>query len=73
MEQNYKEVNFKLYCNGGVRKDGKKIKKCAHYDVYEGDEPCNSCLCNFVNENSEKPINYIKGDNKNGERKDTGK
>lgn len=33
-------------------------KTCKNKDVFEADEPCNLCLCNRVNENSVKPINY---------------
>ena len=32
---------------------------CIFKNVYEGDEPCHSCMEAAANENSEKPINYI--------------
>jgi hypothetical protein len=51
-EKTLKIVDFS-YCN-----------KCAHKDVYEGDEPCNTCLCSGVNENSVKPVNYVPGKGK---------
>lgn len=62
MEQNLKIVDFNWYC-----------PRCIHWDVAETEDPCNACLTQSFNENSRKPINYIEGDNKNGERKDTGR
>lgn len=53
MELKMKLVQFENYC-----------KTCAHKKVVETDEPCNTCLTNPANENSHKPVNYIKGDDK---------
>lgn len=58
MEKTMKFVDFNLYCNGGERKDGKKIPPCKHLDNQEWTPPCNYCLCQVVNENSEKPVSY---------------
>ena len=50
-----KLVDFQKYCH-----------TCTHWETFETDEPCNSCLIQQVNENSEKPVNYIP---KKGEKK----
>ena len=51
-----KMVNYREYC-----------PKCIHWDTFETDEPCNSCLVQQVNENSQKPVNYIE-DKKRGKK-----
>ena len=51
-----KIVNYRKYC-----------PTCAHWNVFETDEPCNSCLLQRVNENSKKPVNYIE-DKKKGKK-----
>ena len=53
MEPKMKLVEFENYC-----------KTCIHKYAPGIDEPCNTCLTNPVNENSHKPVNYIKGDDK---------
>lgn len=42
-----KEVYFNIYC-----------PKCKYADVYEGDDPCNDCLANGMNDDSHKPIRF---------------
>lgn len=43
-----KEVYFDIYC-----------KKCLHWEVNEGEEPCNTCLAYPANEGfSHKPLYY---------------
>lgn len=46
-----KIVRFDLYCN-----------TCKYKDVKddEGFDPCNECLNNPSNQNSQKPVNYVK-------------
>lgn len=41
------EVDFETYC-----------KICKHKDVLQSDEPCNTCLEQFWNWNSSKPVNF---------------
>ena len=45
MENIYKEVDFKTYC-----------KTCEHKDLEEKFDPCNDCLAEPMNANSDKPI-----------------
>lgn len=47
MEYVDKEVEFDKYC-----------PYCAHVNEFDGDDPCDECLANPVNQNSHKPINY---------------
>lgn len=47
MENQYKFVDFYLYC-----------ETCKFKDVKEDSEPCNSCLNEPVNLNSVKPVKY---------------
>ena len=47
MENQYKLVNFKKYC-----------ETCEHKNVNEVKDPCNECLENPANLNSEKPVCY---------------
>lgn len=64
MVNDYKEVRFDLYC-----------KKCKNMDLGENEEPCNSCLTEYTNYNSIKPVHYTekskypygKRNNRNGE------
>lgn len=47
---NYKFVDFELYC-----------KTCKYKDICDetkGEEPCNECLTSPTNLESEKPIKY---------------
>ena len=48
MEYLYKEVNFHDYC-----------PKCEYAKVDDIKDPCNMCLSIPMNENSEKPVNYV--------------
>lgn len=41
------EVDFETYC-----------KLCKYKDVLQSDEPCTSCLEQFSNYNSSKPVNF---------------
>ena len=41
------EVDFETYC-----------KICKHKNVLQSDEPCNTCLEQFWNWNSSKPVNF---------------
>jgi len=45
MELRDKIVDFKKYC-----------ETCKYRDLYEGEDPCNDCLDNPVNEHSRKPV-----------------
>ncbi len=47
MENNYKEVLYHKYC-----------RNCEHWDILDGDDPCDECLDNPVNLYSHKPIHY---------------
>ena len=49
MENQFKIVDFKKYC-----------ETCIHKSIDEVKDPCNECLDNPVNENSEKPVKYQK-------------
>ena len=44
MENIYKEVDFETYC-----------ETCEHKDLKENFDPCNDCLGEPMNANSEKP------------------
>jgi len=48
-ENKEKIVDFEKYC-----------KECKFFNVDDskGEEPCNSCLAEPVNENSRKPVNF---------------
>lgn len=54
MENQYKIVEFDLYCN-----------RCKYKDIKdeEGEEPCNTCLAEPVNLNSSKPIKFEEKEN----------
>ena len=58
MEYREKEVYFNEYC-----------KQCKFKDNPEESEPCASCLDEPFNTDSHKPIKFIKGDTKNGFKK----
>lgn len=45
MEDIYREVNFEKYC-----------KTCENRKKDEKFDPCNDCLAEPMNENSEKPV-----------------
>lgn len=49
MENQYKFVDFNLYC-----------ETCKYKNIKDelGEEPCNSCLAEPVNLNSVKPVKY---------------
>lgn len=49
MSDNLKLVNYHDYC-----------PKCKHYELEEWKEPCNSCLNEPTNINSQRPINFEK-------------
>ena len=53
MQFEYKEVDFKKYC-----------ETCEHKDVNEVKDPCHECLSNPANSHSKKPINYKKKEEK---------
>ena len=52
MENIYKEVDFKTYC-----------KTCEHKDLEEKFDPCNDCLAEPMNANSDKPIYWKEAEN----------
>ena len=56
MENIYREVNFEKYC-----------PTCEHKKKDEKFDPCNDCLAEGMNTNSEIPI-YWKGGNDNGRK-----
>ena len=47
MEIINKFVDYHKYC-----------KSCKYSEIKETDEPCNTCLTNYINQNSKKPIFY---------------
>lgn len=47
MEYEYKEVEFRKYC-----------EKCKHYEVEDVKDPCNDCLDEPVNLHSTKPVYF---------------
>lgn len=51
MENAYKEVYFKDYCD-----------KCKHKELKEDEDPCYDCLAEPVRVNSHKPINFEEAD-----------
>lgn len=53
MENQYKIVDFKKYC-----------ETCKYKEMKEVKDPCNECLDNPVNENSEKPVKYKEAEKK---------
>lgn len=59
MEIKDKIVRFDKYC-----------KDCEYYDLNEAYDPCNECLNNPSNQNSQKPVNFkkkeVKEKKKNG-------
>ena len=52
MENIYKEVDFETYC-----------ETCEHKDLKENFDPCNDCLGEPMNANSEKPVYWKEADN----------
>lgn len=58
MEIIEKIVNYNKYC-----------PTCAYVDLEDYKDPCNDCLNNPVNTNSQKPINYKKAKSKNKMKK----
>lgn len=60
MEEGYKEVDFKKYC-----------ETCKFKKNKETETPCDECLSNPVNLHSHKPVKYTKNETgttkKNGE------
>lgn len=46
-----KEVYFSDYCS-----------KCKHERVLETEDPCNECLTYPSNEDSHKPVNFVKAE-----------
>ena len=52
MENIYKEVDFKTYC-----------KTCEHKDLEEKFDPCNDCLAEPMNANSDKPVYWKEAEN----------
>lgn len=52
MENIYKEVDFKTYC-----------ETCEHKDLEEKFDPCNDCLAEPMNVNSDKPIYWKEAEN----------
>ena len=48
----YKEVDFKTYC-----------KTCEHKDLEEKFDPCNDCLAEPMNANSDKPVYWKEAEN----------
>lgn len=52
MENIYKEVRFDTYC-----------PTCEHCDKEENVDPCNDCLDEAMNNNSEKPVYYKEKEN----------
>lgn len=61
METYTKFVEFDKYCSTCKYKDCKDTK---------GEEPCNECLDNPINDYSKKPINYVKAEKSGGKEKD---
>ena len=55
MEQNYKEVYYEQFC-----------KTCKHKDLKDFYDPCNDCLDNPVNTNSQRPVNYKEAEKQKG-------
>lgn len=51
MADNKKIVCFDLYC-----------KTCKNANVPEEDEPCDSCLREYVKDNSKKPVRWEEKD-----------
>ena len=52
MENIYKVVDFKTYC-----------KTCEHKDLEEKFDPCNDCLAEPMNANSDKPVYWKEAEN----------
>jgi hypothetical protein len=46
-DNEYKEVDFKTYC-----------QKCKHKDLDDARDPCNECLENISNLGSSKPVRF---------------
>lgn len=53
MDERYREVRFDKYC-----------ETCKYKDKKDTDEPCDGCLENTVNLDSEKPVNWAKKETK---------
>lgn len=52
MDVIYKEADFEKYC-----------KTCEHRDRDEKCDPCNDCLAEPMNTNSEKPVYWKEAEN----------
>ena len=52
MENIYKEVDFETYC-----------KTCEYKDLKEKFDPCNDCLAEPMNANSDKPVYWKEAEN----------
>ena len=52
-DQAYKEVYFHEYC-----------KKCRHEKLKENEEPCSTCLDEFTNLNTHRPVKYEEKESK---------
>lgn len=52
MENIYKEVDFETYC-----------KTCEYKELKEKFDPCNDCLAEPMNANSDKPICWKEAEN----------
>ena len=50
-----KEVRFDIYC-----------QKCKHFKKDEFREPCNSCMEEFFNLGTDKPVNFKEDKKKSG-------
>ena len=48
VDDEYKEVNFKKYC-----------ELCKHKDLDEFKDPCNECLDSPANLYTEKPVKFV--------------
>lgn len=53
MEIVHKIVDFARYC-----------ERCKYWYTKPEDEPCNECLTNPTNVNSQKPVNYKQAEDK---------
>ena len=57
MSNEFKEVRFDIYCNGGEI-DGLTVKACKYNYLKEARSPCNECLENGMREGSWQPEYY---------------
>ena len=47
MQDDYREVRFDIYC-----------ETCKHKEKNENEEPCDECLEDSINLNTEKPVRW---------------